>query len=226
MPNHCYNILHVDGDTEQLGEFIRRITLEDGGYRIAQLIPMPKVLEGTHSPSVDSPEPNPKWAEWLADGTVTQERYDEMVTDRREAYEKGEKAFAETGYREWYTWAVNNYGTKWGDYNHDLYNHDGDRLELRYDTAWGPFDESFWERISSMFPALEFIIVYHEDGMDFAGVQKYFAGRLVYEDHDGALSDSLPELDWDDEDSIDRYDQAKCNYLDRLYEEAESASTV
>lgn len=224
MPNHCTNRLHVSGDTKQLDDFVRRITIGEEEYRIAQLIPMPTVLEGTQSPSASSPEPDPKWAEWLADGSINQERYDEMATNRRETYEKGEKAFAETGYRDWYSWAVNNYGTKWGDYDHHYFDRDGENLSIGYETAWGPFEDYFWERVSLMFPGLEFIIVYEECGMDFAGVHKFTAGRKVYEDHHGALSEALPECDWDDDDSIDRYNQAKCDFLDRLFEEAELAS--
>lgn len=221
MPNHCTNNLHIWGDEKQLDEFINRITVGENEYRIAQLIPMPAVLEGTISPSYDSPDPSPVWSMWLENGTINQERYDELVIEKREAYEKGERAFAETGYRDWYSWAYNNYGTKWGDYDHSHFHRDGDRLEIRYETAWGPFEDSFWERVSLMFPGLDFIIVYEEGGMDFAGVHKFSAGKKVYEDHHGALSEALPDVDWDDDDSIDRYDQAKCDFLDQLYLEAE-----
>lgn len=224
MPNHCSNSLHVSGDSKQLDEFIRQITVGESEYRIAQLIPMPKALEGTTSPTPNSPEPHPNWEELLAKGEITQEWYDKLVADRRTEYEAGMKAKAETGYSNWWDWCNDVWGTKWGDYDHHYFERDGDRLEVQYETAWGPFYESFWEKVSLMFPGLEFIIVYEESGMDFAGVHKFISGKLVYWEHEGAVSESLPEVDWDDDESVDSYYQSKRDYLDRLYEEAESVS--
>lgn len=224
MPNHCDNRLYVRGDVKQLDEFMRRITTENAGeYDIASLVPMPEALVGTESPTPESPEPHPQWVILLDKGKMTQEWYDELVSKQEKRYKAGQEALAETGYSNWYDWCVQNWGTKWGDYNHYAFTRGDGYLAFCYETAWNPFIPPFWEKVSAMFPGLEFVVVYEEPGMCFAGSEKYKNGETLFE---GCVSDyttTLPEVDWDDEDSFDAFEQAKTDLLDQLYENADLA---
>lgn len=226
MPNHCQNNLTVTGDSEQLQRFIQAITKEpdkDGNISIKQLVPMPEALEGTQSPTPESPEPNPHWAVSLAEGKITQEWHDELCEKQRTRYEAGVKAKAETGYSNWLDWTHDNWGTKWGDYDDYVEIHGDGSVEIGYMTAWGPFDEKFWHKVSAMFPGLEFLIVYDEPGMCFAGSEKFVNGKTVYSEYinDTTQIISMPE-DPNDEDWQDYFD-AKSNLMDQLFERAEVA---
>ena len=227
MPNHCDNRLYVRGDVKQLDEFMRQISTDNADkYEISSLVPMPEALVGTDSPTPKSSEPDPNWATLLAKGEMTQEWYDELVTKQKNRYESGQKLFAETGYRNWYDWAIQNWGTKWGDYNHYsvIRNDDGQfGIEIGYETAWSPFIPTFWEKVSAMFPDLEFVVVYEEPGMCFAGSEKYKNGETVFEACLDDYTKTLPEVDWDNDDSFEAFHQAKTDLLDQLYEQADLA---
>lgn len=232
MPNHCYNRLSVSGDPEQLHQFTQAILKEpnkDGYISIKQLVPMPTVLEGTQSPTLESPEPHPQWAESLANGTITQEWHDELVANRRASYEAGVKAKAETGYSNWWDWALDNWGTKWGDYDHAENFEDGVQLgdenyfSVSFTTAWCPFIENFWTKVSAMFPGLEFLIVYDEPGMCFAGSEKYANGQTIYAEYIDDTTKLLPDVDFDDTEAWEAYEDAKSNLMDQLLERAEAS---
>lgn len=231
MPNHCHNQLTVTGDPKQLKRFIQAIIKEpdnEGQFSIKQLVPMPEALEGTESPTPESPEPNPHWAVSLAEGKITQEWYDELCEKQCARYEAGIKAKAETGYSNWWDWTHDNWGTKWGDYDHHESFDDGLLLgdetyfSLGFHTAWGPFSEKFWHKVSAMFPGLDFLIVYDEPGMCFVGAERYTNGETVYNEYINDTTEIIPmPEDPQDEDWQDYYD-AKSNLLDQLTERAEA----
>ena len=84
---------------------------------------------------------------------------------------------------DWYQWCTDNWGTKWGDYDHHGELCDGEWEETRiassYITAWGPFSEEFFIRLSAMFPTLRIAVSYEEPGMDFSGWYSFYAGEQV-----------------------------------------------
>jgi len=221
MPNHCYNNLNVSGDRAELERFISAITVaetEAGAQRycISQLVPMPKVLEGTQSPTPSSPEPHPNWANLLANGEITQEWYDQLIANNIQRYEDGQKAYAETRYYNWYDWAHSNWGTKWGDYetsvlSGELYADIGDTISLCYTTAWCPFSEEFFARISELFPTLFFRVEYEEQGMGFLGVMTAENGKVqdFYEEI------NISDLPNPDEVDSGEYEQAYQDLIDR-----------
>ena len=220
MPNHCYNNLNVSGDRAELERFISAITVtnpKDGEAKfcLSQLMPMPEVLEGTTSPTPSSPEPHPNWAISLAEGKMTQEWHDELVAGQREKYEKGQKAYAETGYHNWYDWAHANWGTKWGDYENDLSNGtitpEHDSIDLNYSTAWCPFSEGFFAHASQLFPTLSFRVEYEEQGMGFLGVMTAKNGE-VQDFYDEINTSDLPDPD---EVGYDAYNEAYLDLFDR-----------
>ena len=69
----------------------------------------------------------------------------------------------------WYDWALENWGSKWGDYDTDLELFD-DQITGYYTSAWGPCNEGI-VKLSKLFPELTFSVKYHEPGMAFMGGQ-------------------------------------------------------
>ena len=107
----------------------------------------------------------------------------------------------------WYSWAIENWGTKWGDYDHYvmLFEAGGGYIDMAFLTAWGPFSDAFWHRVSRQFPDLTFIVSYHEPGMVFCGASKYRNGETLAERHIDDYRKVIGEPNWDDADSVARW---------------------
>jgi hypothetical protein len=101
-------------------------------------------------------------------------------------------------------WCDENWGTKWGDYDHhEVHGVEDvtDSIELVYLTAWRPFGPQFWERVSANWPGLSFVTTYEEAGMEVFGATAARNGVV------GVVPGDYPEspVDWDDEDEVDAY---------------------
>ena len=231
MPNHCHNFMSVEGTEEDIQEFLKAVTFTDeNGEEVISIargvLPMPTALVGTQSPNPDSPEPNANWATLLANGEITQEWHDELVRKNRERYEKNQKALAETGYTDWYSWCHDNWGTKWGDYGHDQLDLDdnGKSLSVIYETAWCPFSDKFFSAFAKRFPKLTVENRYEELGMDFCGLILVKGGELVYSGYAENLSaDIQPEASAEigDDDYEEYWDKQRTAY-DQAFEQFES----
>ena len=53
-----------------------------------------------------------------------------------------------------------------------------------YDTAWGPFEEGFWIKVSQEYPKLRFAIGYVEEGMNFRGADVFHDGEILFSQED------------------------------------------
>jgi hypothetical protein len=221
MPNHCENHTTFLGAPKDLAEILEIITLSQEEqdihrepHRLANLIPMPTILEGTTSPAVDSPTPNARWAEWVAEGKWTQEELNKAAAERVADFEKNQAALKETGYSNWYDWCVDNWGTKWGDYDHIEQTvtvqqlnmvAEKESISFSYNTAWGPFSTAFWAEVSRRFPNVRIEVTFYEPGMCFAGAYSCYQGFLGE-----AYAEQTPQADWEDDDSIQAYFDAVC----------------
>ena len=137
MPNWCYNNLDISAKTPEQTEMLERVSkAEDGAGFISQFLPLPDVLKDTTAPSRD-----------------------DMPSEQREAL------IAETGYDNWYTWQVENWGTKW-DPEVMSADFDGITLSLSFDSAWSP-PIAFYEWLHEN--GYEVSATYYEPGMDYAG---------------------------------------------------------
>lgn len=205
MPNHCQNRLTVTGDQNELQRFWDTIQLGEGEVKLTALYPMPDVLEGTSMPTPDSPFPHPNWAESLAKGEITQEWHDELCERRRNQYHASIMAVAETGSSNWWDWALQHWGTKWGDYDHYHASLESDNIDLGYMTAWCPLGGQFWNYVSRQFPTLTFTIVYDEPGMVFCGASSHRNGETLAEQYIDDYSQVIGEPDWDDPDNLQEW---------------------
>lgn len=111
MPNHVCHKMVIEGTDEQILELWGKLNPkpEESGrmaYNLFDaLLPMPKEYEGTVS------------------GYNGKEKYTypELV--------------AKYGANDWYEWCCDNWGTKWGSYETDIYRV-GNVLILKFSTAW------------------------------------------------------------------------------------------
>lgn len=209
MPNHCSNELRIYGPQDEQARFHDGLGTDMKNGILRTYWPMPEALEDTVSPTPDSPEPHPNWATQLAEGKMSQSWYDELVANRKIAWERSQRAIAETGYASWWDWAMKNYGTKWAEYDLGYLNVDSDSpvcddgsFGYRFDTAWGPCETGI-KNISTLFPTLTFQVIYDEPGMCFAGGFIYRNGELLAESYheDDAyptiVEDADGEIDWE-----------------------------
>lgn len=209
MPNHCTNILYVTGPDESVRRFVKAVTKGDE-IKIADLIPMPEELrDTTHGFFGDEDK-------------------------QLELMEHHEKMLQKYGASDWYEWAHQHWGTKWGDYDHydGTFDSDGEyaEWEVGYQTAWCPFANNFWEKVVKQFPDLMFIIKYEEPGMCFCGVTavKYQPNnggvRVIdkyVDNYISAIGGSFEEEETDDNWSEvwERRNEELRDFLDKLHTE-------
>lgn len=76
-----------------------------------------------------------------------------------------EKLIEKYGHSDWYSWAVDNWGTKWNCDAQD-WNRDGDSISFWFDSAWSP-PTNLYEKITNDDYDVE--AYYLEEGMQFVG---------------------------------------------------------
>jgi len=89
---------------------------------------------------------------------------------------------------DWYSWNVNNWGTKW-DTNVNIIDQSDNEIVLSFDTAWSP-PIGFYAALEEM--GFEVDAFYYEPGMCFAG--RYMDGTDDYYEYSGMNSEEVKEL--------------------------------
>jgi hypothetical protein len=104
-------------------------------------------------------------------------------SDYDKTVEQGKKAIFNLdnyGYNDWYSWSVNNWGTKW---NAGETSYDGEVLE--FETAWSTPEPVIIE-LSDMYPDITFIVEYaDEDIGSNCGRYTLKGGQGEYVEYDG-----------------------------------------
>lgn len=168
MPNLCENHTNISGPLSEVqklySDMFARVHTEELEFAISNLMPCPKELIKTVI-DTDSVQDN---------NNPLQDKY------------------------SWYYWCMENWGTKWGDYDHfyvptevDV-NGDFGYIEIKYQTAWSPFNEEFWSKVSEKYPNCLFTTTYFEGGMDFLGAV------IAKNGYTCAAEDSI-DFEWDNE---------------------------
>jgi hypothetical protein len=116
MPNWSYNILNASD------EVLKQIVNEEGEIDFNTVVPMPKELQGTVSPSKD---------------------------DTQEEKDASKNLIEKYGSNNWYDWSCENWGTKWNGVSDEPYTYGEGIIHFR--TAWS-YPESFIEALSKKFP--------------------------------------------------------------------------
>ena len=194
MPNWVSTRLTVKGSEEVVKRFANGIK---DSQILESYIPCPTELRDTVS------------------GWVGEEKADE----HRQQMESNTTKY---GFKDWYDWQYDIWGTKWGDCDTDINNplgfSDGSwEVPIQYKTAWGPAEAGFI-KVSAMFPTLLFIFDYEEEAGFFAGTQVMQDGATVFESMYEPCSYE-GEVDWDDEESMQKYEDWKEEKTDAIFDE-------
>ena len=142
MPNWCNNTLSIQGPTETLKTLWEEARQEDSGLLNA-IKPMPAQLEGTTSPTPQEGQAGYKGPQPVVDG-----------------------------HDNWYSWRVENWGTKWDVDTEGLeFTDNGDgtaSIVGWFDSAWAPPIEAYNSFLDDN-DNCTLESWYEEGGMDFAG---------------------------------------------------------
>ena len=195
MPNWCQNDIRIYGPKTHLKKLMKDMEAvspdadadDEPEVRLINLLPMPEVLVGTRSPSPTGEfDPDGELLKLVLDTdneNWTPEAYSKRKAEHDELVAKSAKAKAETGYDNWYDWANEIWGTKWGDCETHIVIND-EYISGYYDTAWGPLSADFWIKVSQEYPKLRFAIGYAEEGMNFRGADTYHDGEILFSQED------------------------------------------
>lgn len=144
MPNWSYNHTIFVGPKTALDDIARTITPERE-FDFNQILPTPPVLETFSAPAkvVSDDEFASKYN--LAQAPTTIEALCEFAEAQNSPYGLNEvpatvhRTIVETyGSDDWYTWRVNNWGTKWTGDNAEAQRFSDNLLIVTHNTAWSP----------------------------------------------------------------------------------------
>ena len=159
MPNWVMNELTCIFQTqEEYNVFKEKVNLE-GLFN--SFIPMPEVLDGTLSPHIAPGNFINGVNKRKNTNFLTLEEVascdDEWDSHRAKEIAKNIKAFEETGYHDWYSWNLNNWGVKW-DAVRPTAKYDLLTITFSFDSPWG-CPEQFVRELSKLFPNANFEMV-------------------------------------------------------------------
>jgi len=198
MPNWCEQDLFVEGPTEMIEAFVEAVRGEekrnDGEVEAIdheKILPMPKELLEVSAGSAD--EYYRIWhGDWekspFMEGEATREQLQEKLrkrfpeNDLDEIVATQKSNLEQFGAINWYDWARDNWGTKWGicrSYLEEKYDWEGKGEVLyTFESAWTPAIPIVVE-MSRKWPKLDFVLKYFERGAEFNGRMEFKAGEIV-----------------------------------------------
>ena len=159
MPNWVMNELTCIFQTqEEYNVFKEKINLE-GLFN--SFIPMPEILDGTQSPNINVEK---LILEYNKETKSTSMGLTEIINSNHPWYSdlaknalKNQQAFIETGYHDWYTWNLDNWGVKW-DAVRPTVKFDLLTITLCFDSPWG-CPEQFDRTLSTLYPEATFEMI-------------------------------------------------------------------
>jgi hypothetical protein len=159
MPNWVMNELTCIFQTqEEYNVFKEKINLE-GLFN--SFIPMPEILDGTQSPNINVEK---LILEYNQETNSTSMGLTEIINSNHPRFSdlaknalKNQQAFIETGYHDWYTWNIDNWGVKW-DAVRPTAKYDLLSITLCFDSPWDT-PEHFVRELSKLYPNATFEMV-------------------------------------------------------------------
>ena len=143
---------------EEYNVFKEKINLE-GLFN--SFIPMPEILDGTQSPNINVEK---LILEYNKETKSTSMGLTEIINSNHPWFSdlaknalKNQQAFIETGYHDWYTWNLDNWGVKW-DAVRPTVKFDLLTITLCFDSPWG-CPEHFVRELSKLYPNATFEMV-------------------------------------------------------------------
>ena len=158
MPDWTSNTIRVEGDETDIAAFLDAVKWQDQIFDFNRIIAMPETLKHTASGrrTIDGEEVT----SWYI---VNPE--DQFLGEVRLFTADEEAALRDIGHRDWHSWSVANWGTKWNACRAEIteacLNHS--YLEIRFATAWSAPVPVF-HRMFEMFPNLSFTCTCQHEG--------------------------------------------------------------
>ena len=125
------------------------------------------------------------------DNQYDQNDWPQFLNEQKEWIEK-QKAFnkAQHGAEDWYMWAINNWGTKWGCYD-THFNEDSEKAHYSFSTAWSPVTPRIMDMFTKDIPSFTYD---WEEEQGFGEFHEVKDGEFIEFDEWG-----LPEWRYEDE---------------------------
>lgn len=168
MPNWCNNTVTISHEDPAMIERARKAF--NDGRLLDEFIPVPQALRDTVSgfPAEDQ-----------------RAAHEAQMAENIEKY----------GYKDWYDFCVNQWGTKWdvGADGQPAIDNDTNTLVMNFDSAWAP-PTTAYERLMEL--GFKILAYYYEPGMAFCG--RWDDGDDDYYDYGGMTSDEVAETIPDD----------------------------
>lgn len=161
MPNWVMNELTCIFQTKEEYNAFKNKADEENFYN--SFFPMPEILQGTQSPNVNVDklilEYNEKTNSKAIGLTEIIKANHPLYSGIAEQALKNQQAYIETGYHDWYTWNLDNWGVKWDASNcksKEL--PDFNTVVYYFDSPWG-CPEHFVRELSKLYPDATFEMV-------------------------------------------------------------------
>jgi hypothetical protein len=197
MPNHCQNQFTVHGDKNDIINFIVScVNPKQGEEPLSENQIKQAIIQGVFNDD----------SKYVFENFCLFRKLKPMPEELRDTTSPGKKdeeLIKKYGSDNWYDWANDNWGTKWGCYNvsfDPIYKTDNGEYEMQinYDTAWSPGDDSLMEYLAvEDYKKLTFHLYYQEPGMGFHGFFFIKDGSVVeqgcenYNEFPTSMSDAL-----------------------------------
>jgi hypothetical protein len=159
MPNWTSNRVSAEGAEADLRAFLEVVKWQDQLFDFNRITPMPEILRHTVSGSRDFDGKNV--ASWFVENPdgAWKDRIERPFTPEEEAVLRA------IGHHDWYSWSVDNWGTKWNASRVDIDDTSIEYglIEITFETAWDA-PVLVLKKLFGMFPALTFRCEWrHED---------------------------------------------------------------
>jgi hypothetical protein len=176
MPNHCGNLLRIHGPDKELRRFAKAaqgLKADGEALDLTRFFPEPKELQGIHSGGCTIN--GKQYSSWRED-----DKGNNIAIPDWELRSL-KKRFGATSM---YDWHCNVLGTKWGVYDVEANYGNGSKgpvLEYTFHTAWSPFATSVLIKMSELYPKLNFVYKFAEQGCGFMGMLEAEGGDIIDE---------------------------------------------
>jgi len=223
MPNWSSTNFTIRGSEEDVRSFRKGVQqIGDDLSIIKSYLPCPQPLYDATSMSAFDVIPE-HWSKSVADGTWTQEDYDNRVAENARLLVQQKENLEKYGYKDWWDWQIDNWGVKWGDCDTEIFDpiHTGHEdvwcTQGYFQTPWGTATNA-WKNISKQFPKCSFEFHSEEEAGFFTGTEVIVNGEVVYENYYEPCNYS-EEIDWDDEKSVEKYEDWKAEKENEIHQD-------
>lgn len=192
MPNHTTNRVRFMGDPTKVKELMKAVSTNESPFDFNNIIPMPETLNcesGSYGDfallyfhKIDKPsilgfdeDMHKRATDFFSALDPKGEEYLKLK-NLADTYKKNIDNY---GHKDWYSWRIANWGTKWNAYHFEHFEQQTD--EVTFDTAWASPLPIFFT-LSEMYKDITISVdYYNEDGG--TGNMVFLSGQIILENH-------------------------------------------